>query len=466
MFLAIVLMPFNALPYLANLFGELSVEGAFYPLLVGLCIWSLSVVYFPRVAVPSHISVQLLFAFYLWVLLSAVVNLPLLVSLTSKGRSGPDKLILQSLVIAFMSASALLIYNVLRRTQAPLHFVRRAALISFLIAGLYSTVEIAFLLVNASWSIALLNVINAFIQGGNDAAGVPLLYHGRLRSVSGEASWFARYYAFTMPFLLSYVFTERRRRWMYLAVAAYSLLLLVLTRSRTGYIITTMQLALFLVGGSVHVWRGGVSLRLSYLRSAGLVIGIVAVFVLLFEANLESGLVRNVMSSLTSAENLSNIGRYGSQVAALNIAAENPVFGVGLGQYGFHFPVHVPQWAVASYEIQQWASPAEGSAWAPVHSLYARVAAETGWPGLALWLACWGALLVGCFQRALCSRGPGQTSDLLGLSLLASMLGVFFVGMSADSFRFVEYWMILGVAWCYLERPPVRKAGEKGVEQA
>ena len=58
----------------------------------------------------------------------------------------------------------------------------------------------------------------------------------------------------------------------------------------------------------------------------------------------ESGYeVNSIVSSVTDSENLSNIARSSMQNAALKMGINHPIFGVGLGEFGFNFPQYVSE---------------------------------------------------------------------------------------------------------------------------
>jgi O-antigen ligase len=160
----------------------------------------------------------------------------------------------------------------------------------------------------------------------------------------------------------------------------------------------------------------------------------------------------DVFLSLASKDNLSNIARFGAQLAGYQMALDHPVFGVGLGQYGFRVADYIPDWALVSEEIRKWISPTEGTAWAPVHNIYVRIASEGGFIGLLLWISMWGSVLLGCIRKYRSNTVASGQPDYLGLALVVSIVGVLLSGFNADSFRFFGYWLSLGAAWAYISQ--------------
>lgn len=451
--LAIILLPFNDLPYLESILGEMSREAAFYPLAIGLALWVIDLLHGDRIELARRPSALLLCAFMVWVVASIALNLPRIVSMETKGRTGAEKAILQIVLLSFTSLAAAFAYRATSRQEQPLALFRRYVLISFIIAGSYSILEIASILgVSAARGVIL--ATNVFLH--ND----PLTYtFGRIRSVSGEASWFAMYCGIAFPWLLSYVFTERRRLTLHLAIVMYLVALLVLSWSRTAYVITLVQLMLF-VGAVVFQGDRGPARRRVVALVAGGAVALVAGTIALRETLARDFSITTVFTSLTSSNNVSNLARIGSQLTAFRIGAENPAFGVGLGEYGFHMRSHVPIWAQASSEIQKWMSIEEGTRWPPVHSLYARLAAETGLPGLALWTSLWLVLLAGCYRTYRRRSRALGCQDVLGLALMVSMVGAMLSQLNIDSFRIFGYWLTLALGWAYTARYWEASAGE------
>ena len=142
------------------------------------------------------------------------------------------------------------------------------------------------------------------------------------------------------------------------------------------------------------------------------------------------------------------------------MAVDNPVFGVGFGQYGFHMSAYVPDWALFSEDIQESMSPIPGTAWAPVYGIYVRIAAELGFVGLAMWIALWGSVVVACYRRYRNNTAAGSP-DILGLALIISIVGVLITGFQTDSFRFFGYWISMGIAWAYINGPVRGKTDQK-----
>lgn len=442
--LTIILLPFNALPYFNNIFREMSYEGAFYPIIAAMVVWGILLLKGERPAVPRGISAKLLLLFVAWILISGMVNFSGIISASTKGRSGSEKFIFQLLLLSFVILSALLVYQIALRTPNFLQRLRRYIFFSFLVAGAYSALEISFFS-GSKLAAMVLEFLHPWIN-----RNPPIYQSYRLCSVSGEPSWLAMYCSFSLPWILSYVFTARRFVWLSFMLFGYLVLLILLSLSRTAYVITSVQVLLFLIG-------------ISFCRNKNskkrVVVFIIGMFIIAFFAGFVFSKTvfsfRTMTETYTSLRDLksqANVARTGSQMTAFKMANDHPVFGVGLGQYGFYMPRYVPIWAFNESLIQIYMSTKNDSVWPSVHGLQARIAAELGFVGLAIWLLMWAALLFACYKNYRRTvRTMDESNSIFGITLMVSIVGVLLSGFNMDSFRFFGYWIILGIAWAYLD---------------
>ena len=443
--LSLFFLPLNGLPY-RRLLGELSVEGAVYPMLIAIIIYGLAVIQKAKIKIPHILSYQLLTLFLVWVLISGILNFHGILTNFTKGRSGVEKFSLQFVLLLFVFFTSMVSYATLKpfHKKNILFIFRKWILFSFLFAGIYSLVIEIPAELGQGWAISILGFITPIIHGSEG------LYLYRLRSLSGEASWFGMYLAFVFPWLMSYYFTERNKyKYFYLVLIGYALFLTYLTYSRTAYFIISFQIFAFVL---IVFFKGIHRHRRQLLWL--LLIAVLLSGLLIIETNAVDKIVL-LYSSLFEQDTefqLSNIARIGSQLAAINMGLSHPLAGVGLGQYGFYMPDYLPAWAWDSLEINLWASSSPDTAWAPVHGLWARILAETGFVGLFLWLSMWISVLISVWKRYRKLRQMDQQNSILALSLLISILGLMLNGLVADSLRSLSYWITLGVAWAWLSK--------------
>lgn len=437
-----IALPFNDLPYFRTVFGELAGEGAFYPLLLMLLLAPIALLT-KTLRFPRAKSFYILVAFIFLLIVSAMVNLPHMLTASLAGRTGLSKFFLQIILVIFSFCVAIVIYNLARYNIVTLIVFRKFILYSFILAGSYSIFEIFFHLDNPLAQV-LLEFINPLIHTEEEG----IFYYNRIRSVCGEPSWFGMYAAFIFPWIAIGLLGERNLT-AHIVLVSYFLILVMLSGSRTAYGLIFLQCALlFFVAARL-------AQRISFFRaSLYLVIILLSVAIGKFGTSLISESPEQLLASVGMAasladveENVSNITRFGMQITALRMSLDYPVFGVGLGQYAFHFHNYLPGWAMVSYEIQWYLIG--GAAAAPVHGLFSRIAAEGGWPALALWLIFWVYLLGEVWRsikRAYVARGQ---VDWLGVALLVSLVGTCLTALNTDSFRFPGYWLGIGLAWAY-----------------
>jgi hypothetical protein len=432
---ALVLLPFNDLPYFSWLFGELGTEGAFLPLLLAV-LWFFPSVNF-RFSLPRLGSVAFLLLFLGAVLLSGAVNSFAIMEAQFAGRSGISKFVLQLSVLLFGVCLAILVFNLAHRKLIDLRLVRRFLTISFLIAGGYSFFEVLFNL-GTPWAEAVIEAVNPWFH--TELQGVFFL--GQVRSVTGEPSWFGMYAALLFPWLASYLFTEETI-WPYGVLTLYLIFLVFLSSSRLAYGLVLVESLLML---SFMIRAGILSVGLA---AAGLFFLALTALAGFYFADLMAGaesllLREGLVASLTSQENLSNICRYGTQVAAISMGLDHPFWGVGMGQFPFHMEKYLPAWAMISPEIRDYL---HGVTQPLVHGLYARIAGEVGLVGLGLWLAFIGTLTLRTWKTAK-STFSGSV-DWLGLSLAVNLVAIAGFGFSTAGFKAPGIWIMVGLAWAY-----------------
>jgi len=151
------------------------------------------------------------------------------------------------------------------------------------------------------------------------------------------------------------------------------------------------------------------------------------------------GLVWAVLQVEPSARSISNITRSVGMVTASQLWARNPWFGVGLGQYGFHFRSVVPSWGLESFEIARYFRNDEYNLLTglqPSFSIFSRVAAELGVFGFIAWI-----LPPVLAIRWAMLRRPGALTTVIVCALAAQI----WTGLSLDSFRNVYYWFWLAI---------------------
>jgi O-antigen ligase len=144
-----------------------------------------------------------------------------------------------------------------------------------------------------------------------------------------------------------------------------------------------------------------------------------------------------LMKNLTGTENLGDVDPEGSAQERYNIwrvagtiIRENPVAGIGLGAYPRAHATYAPRLGV----------PKGAIGFRDTHSTYLNVAAETGLPGLFLFLATIGTVAVSCERVRRKAKGTPRAPQLLALELglLAFLIAGLFGSFSKLSYLYLQ----------------------------
>jgi O-antigen ligase len=436
--LIFVLLPFNGLPYQFQFIGELGYEGAFFGFLISLFITIL--IFRGRWFVPKNLAFYLIVLFIFWIFISGIVNYNDILSNYFKGRSGLSKFLTQSMVIILSCFTIVFYYNLFK--DLNFNSIKNAIIISCIIPFIYSFIEILnFLNITIARNLLLLleEYIHSFAVYNYVLSEEP-----KLRSVSGEASWFGTYISFLFPWVLNILIAKKDNKLFNYVILIYLLILVYFTFSRTVYSIVFIQLICFFLLYFLYEKNYKTKIRLIFSSAFMTILAI-----LFLTDNLFSNIF-TVLSSLSDPENLSNVARFSSQIAALKMWIDAPIFGVGIGQYGFYMPIYISQKSlILSHEIQEWVTNSINSPWPPVHGLYSRILAEAGIIGLILWVSSWIFLI----YKLLHILNKYQTEKLIRLdiiSIITTIIGTLLIGFNIDTFRNQTFYISFSMALIYL----------------
>ncbi|MFR5266956.1 O-antigen ligase family protein [Clostridium sp.] len=439
--LSIILIPFDNLPYLKSVFGELSFKASIYPIIMIILILFVVLIKNKQLYFNKSKELYLLLIFIGWNILSIIVNLNSILENNFKDRSGISKLLLQIMVLGF---GILIFYSsdiIVSLKKLTLYDFRKCVLFSIIPVAMYGTIELLHLskIINFSWIIENVSYLIQTYHRGE-------VYTKGIRTVTGEASYFAMYIAFVFPWIISYIFTEKEKikKYLYSILSLYILMLLIFSKSRTAYGILFIQIMIF----TVFILTSKVSKlhKITVLKAIGICM---ILFVLVNSTTLSKiGGDRNsvpkisissLVTSLTDTNNMSNVARFGMQSAAIKMGSNNILFGVGLGQYGFNINDYISKKALTSDEVKRWTNPTGNyEYWPPTFSLYSRIVAEQGGVGILLWMS---FILYVLIKSIIVHRKTED--DILGISLIVSYIGLLLAWMNADSFVQIAFWMLL-----------------------
>jgi O-antigen ligase len=438
--LTIVASVFNDTPALLPL-GELSKEAIIY--VVPLA--ALYLFYRPGQVQVPYALVALVGIFFACVAAGLVFNYEDIATAYFKGRSGISRVFTQGLSLAFVFIIALVFYNY--AVRGYLRAISGAAALALLTMGAIGVLEMGSwvnlpLLTQAYDTLSL--VLHA------DSLDYPF---ARLRATAFEASWAAVMLTFVFPFAIAGA--SRRTRPILLGL---TIVLIAAAQSRTAMLAIGMQ---FMLLGFIY-FRTRAD-RLVFLGAAASVAALTLFAVPGLEqrigtriANLiEYGSMSGAIDPDAGDVNVSNVTRLAAIRAGLDMFKERPVFGVGLGQYGFHYPRFIQAEDLQSWEVRSYISAIEDDhGWPPAYSLHVRLLAETGAVGYAVWLA----MIVPLLVRSLRHASDRTLIGRMHLAVAMTLGGWLLLGVSIDSFRFFGGWIALGVAYGL---PDAALAGER-----
>jgi O-antigen ligase len=393
------------------------------------------------------------------IFLSLLFNLTDILSADFRERGGLNKFATSLLVVLYGLALAWLAEQMEPERFLPLlaRFICWSAMFSIF----YIMVELwgrsgafggAFSTIDAIVHSRQADVVNPWDGSLNEK--VMFGWDQRFRSVSFEPPAFGNYTGFAWPwvwFAALKVAPERKARaWTLLIVFT---LIIVVAASRTGLLMLIVNLAMIALLAAVYSGkRGNSEAAVAARMIVPAAIGLGALVAGVLAAVHYNDIVKGVLLG----DSVSNLSRLGFQVAAFNIFAANPMFGVGLGQFGFHVSAHMPDWAFLSPEVGPMLTYPLAP-WPNVYSIYARIAAELGVAGLIGWVVLWVGLafaLAGQLRRDADPRGPTITWHY---PVILNCVGVLFSGFTTDTFRTPMIWIALGLGCGLLAR--ARRSG-------
>jgi O-antigen ligase len=143
---------------------------------------------------------------------------------------------------------------------------------------------------------------------------------------------------------------------------------------------------------------------------------------------------------------------------AYNIFEENPVSGVGLGNYAFYFDQALPDRPLSIQpEVLRLIVPEEGrNRLITAKNFFLRLLAETGLLGAATFLG-FLAAIVGCALFLWFSNS--QQSKFWGTGSLLGLIAFILASFSFDSFAVPNLWIVFGLitSAAHLERGVIRE---------
>ncbi|MFC2025817.1 O-antigen ligase family protein, partial [Chloroflexota bacterium] len=338
-----------------------------------------------------------------------------------------------------------------------LRFSLRWLYIGFSIALAWGTLQIVYVVKFIPRYFDLISQIQSLISTRK-------LFPTRISGLTYEPKWFAEQICFLLlPWLFGSVLTNRTVfRWRYKRITIewflliWSFIIVVFTFSRTGIFLLVALSVLSIVLSRIFFRGRSVSSDTGSRKSKSrqrIAISVFAVSVLalsLFVMAQNPYVSRfwrywtgDKPFNRTYLEYIGFQQRFVYWTTAIKTFEENPLFGVGLGNYSFYFDEMLPDqpWNRQPEIIRQ-ITPVEGRArLITPKNLYARLLAETGLIGTITFTS-YVFAIIGCVLYLGFSQAQEQKYwGLCGLLGVASFVIVIF---SFDSFALPNMWIVFG----------------------
>lgn len=447
LYLIILLLPFNGFPYGKSIFGELYVELSYYPAyLVIIFVFFMLIkkkkIYFFE---DKLINYFLLF-FFLSTIISFILNYNNIIVSNLKGRSGIEKFIFQELVIIFGIVFSYSFYNFLVflniRATEVFSIIKKTVFFTFLLAFTWGFFE--FLYKFTFYGFNFIHNIDCLVSiNCND-------YHDRLKFFSGEPSWFGIYLVFSLPFFISYIndFKSVFLRYFFILIFLF---FAYFTFSRTVYMVIIFQFFIFFIFHIYFILKErrafGNLMKYSVVVVLSSLLLIFPLFPKFFSRigkiiKIDYLQGKSFIGSFSenSYAKQSNTTRKNMQLAGIKMWLDNPILGVGLGQYGFHVKKYLNsdffEKTSKRYnpEIDDYFN--KTNIWPASHGLLSRMLAELGVIGSFLWISIWIYLL---YKLVISLKSGFYIEEKIILIIIIASLQL--LNFSSDSFRFLGYWL-------------------------
>jgi O-antigen ligase len=461
----LIALPVTSFPYLPEAIGGAALVRplSLYPLLFLLVTATI-----PRLFTgPIPRTIQVLLPFILIALASSLLSTqrgiePMLgVSVTART--------LRALLTLGIGCAFYLTAALLPSTLAELRASLRWLYTGFAIALLWGSLQAGYVLSFNSEYYKLLNRLQGYISTRK-------IFTNRVSGMTYEPNWFAEQISFLLiPWLLASVLSGEsvfRWRWKWVTIEWFLLLwsvaVLIFTFSRAGLANLVLMLLISVAflrphrGIKAEAKRSRLVVWARRILEAGIVVAIVSGVI--YTASTRNEYFSRIWSYWRNIEQRSAqdyfeyIGfgaRFMYAEAAYNTYAENPLLGVGLGNYAFYFDRMLPdEFLARTPEVLRILTPEVGrNRLITPKNLYFRILAETGLIGLAAFIAFLVAIL-GCALYLWLAHDRQQR--FWGIGGMLGVLVFFAAAFSFDSFAIPNMWVIFGLitsaAWSYTRR--------------
>ena len=290
------------------------------------------------------------------------------------------------------------------------------------------------------------------------------LFNNRVSGLTYEPKWFAEQICFLLlPWLLGAAISKRslfpwRYKWITVewVMLAWATAILFFTFSRTGLFLAVGLFAFSFLISRAETHRARVKCegqksggkRKLIFETLLLVVSLVTIIVIVGSQNpyfsrLWRYWTEAKSRNRTYLEYIAFQQRFVYWETAFNIFEEQPLLGVGLGNYAFYFKEALPAQFYRLPEIVRQITPAEGrDRLITPKNLPARLLAETGILGLLAFLS-FSIAVLGCALFLYTARD--SSTQYVGVGGLLSMAVFVVIIFSFDSFAIPNMWISFGL---------------------
>lgn len=430
-FYSIALASFNGL---AVINGFLFSYGFFWPATLGMIVFILTIK--RRKVYINNIS-KIYFCFILWGIFSTFLQLNNIIGINFKGYSGEKVMLEECFILIWLLLFILYCTKILMKKSNVIFWIYTAIKIGFYINLIFIIIQALVML-----DFQFARDINLLVQTIINKQYLEE-YNGYVYRISGttrEASSFGNYIAAIFPWLIiGSVYFNRSIISKLLCIIA--IVSVVFSYSRIAY--ASMLIELFII--SIIIFNKAViNKKMIVIIVIFIVIG--NYFIINNEEILEgiTGVFLSFSDEAAIERMTSNITRFSLQVAAFNIFINNPFLGIGIGQYGFHYPDFLPNWAFLSREMVSVVNPAVGTIKYGAENAYLRILAENGIVGFVIWIyIIWLGLKNYLYVLKHIDGRRKNMIKLIILSYIMSTTGF----INFDMYVFFYYWLFVTLSY-------------------
>jgi O-antigen ligase len=237
-----------------------------------------------------------------------------------------------------------------------------------------------------------------------------------------------------LPFLI-FAMLRLKSHWKVLAVIALisNLLLIFILETRSVWVGIFIGAFVTMIVTIFHRKYFNISKNLSKLMAGLLIGGIITAGGLIFYASTSDGTIHKKLETFTNPENMRNVHRLNTWKMSLNMSMDNPVFGVGAGN-----------WKIVAPKYQKDAGIVlENFNWIRPHNDFLWMLTEKGIPGLLLFIT----IFFLAFQQAFKILRTEKKSDnkLFILLIVGALTGYLVVSLFSFPLERIHHQVFLAL---------------------